>query len=107
MRRWSSVWACGCVRGAAAREHNVVVSLGFNERARAGSGSVFNSILLIGSDGSTLNLHRKLTPTHTERNVWAQGDASGLQVVPTEIGTIGGLVCWEHWHPLIRQSLYA
>ena len=89
------------------RDRNVVVALGFNERIRENSGSVFNSILLIGTDGSTLNLHRKLTPTHTEKIVWAQGDASGLRVSSTEFGNIGGLVCWEHWHPLARQALHA
>ncbi|MFD1343059.1 carbon-nitrogen hydrolase family protein [Litorisediminicola beolgyonensis] len=91
----------------AANAAGVLVSLGFNERADARAGSVFNSILLIGDTGQTLNLHRKLTPTHTERNIWAQGDAAGLRVVSTNIGEIGGLVCWEHWHPLARQALHA
>ena len=43
----------------------------------------------------------------TEKIVWAQGDASGLRVSSTEFGNIGGLVCWEHWHPLARQALHA
>ena len=91
----------------AARDTGTTVSLGFNERPRSTSGSIFNSILLIGSSGETLNLHRKLTPTHTERIVWAQGDASGLNVVDSPIGRIGSLVCWEHWHPLIRYALHS
>ncbi|MEP1766292.1 MAG: carbon-nitrogen hydrolase family protein [Sulfitobacter sp.] len=90
----------------AARQTGTVVSLGFNERARIGAGSIYNSSLLIGPDGSTLNLHRKLTPTHTERNVWAQGDASGLKVVPTDAGRIGSLICWENWQPMARQALH-
>lgn len=90
----------------AARQTGAIVSLGFNERARDGAGSVYNSNLLIGTDGETLNLHRKLTPTHTERIVWAQGDASGLRVVKTDVGRIGALVCWENWQPMARQALH-
>lgn len=91
----------------AAKAAGVLVSLGFNERADEHAGSVFNSILMIGEAGQTLNVHRKLTPTHTERNIWAQGDAAGLRVVSTDCGEIGGLVCWEHWHPLARQAMHA
>jgi predicted amidohydrolase len=92
---------------AAAREHKVCVVIGINERARTQGGSLYNSLVTIGDDGCLLNVHRKLTPTHTERNVWAQGDAAGLRVVDTPVGRVGGLVCWEHWHPLARQALHA
>ncbi|MER0043544.1 carbon-nitrogen hydrolase family protein [Pseudomonas sp. MGal98] len=92
---------------AAAREHEVCVVVGINERARPQSGSLFNSLVTIGDDGCLLNVHRKLTPTHTERNVWANGDAAGLRVVDTPVGRVGGLICWEHWHPLARQALHA
>ncbi|MEU3597668.1 carbon-nitrogen hydrolase family protein [Streptomyces sp. NPDC006798] len=92
---------------AAAREHGVTVVLGLNERAAPASGSLYNSLLTIGPDGGTLNVHRKLTPTHTERIVWAPGDGAGLRVVDTPAGRVGSLVCWEHFHPLARHSLHA
>ncbi len=91
----------------AAKDMKLIVSLGFSEKIRPDSGTAYNSILLIGRDGKNLNVHRKLTPTHTEKIVWGQGDASGLRVIDTEIGKIGGLVCWEHWHPLIRQAMHS
>ncbi len=91
----------------AAAAAGVTVVMGLNERAAPGSGTLYNSLLTIGPDGRTLNLHRKLTPTHTERIVWASGDGAGLAVSETPVGRVGGLVCWEHWHPLIRQSLHA
>lgn len=91
----------------AAAEHGVVVVLGLNERAGSGSGTLYNSLLYIGSDGRTLGVHRKLIPTHTERIVWAPGqDASGLRVHRTPVGRLGGLVCWEHWQPVIRQAMH-
>lgn len=43
--------------------------IGMNERADHASGSLYNSLLTIGTDEHTLNLHRKLSPTHTERIV--------------------------------------
>ncbi|GAB3385354.1 carbon-nitrogen hydrolase family protein [Humibacter soli] len=90
-----------------ARECAVTVVIGINERPRRGSGSLFNSIVTIAPDGTTLNLHRKLVPTHTERIVWAMGDGAGLRVVDTPAGRLGGLVCWEHFNPLARQALHA
>jgi hypothetical protein len=39
-------------------------------------------------------------PTGSERTVWGMGDGSMLEVVPTELGRLGGLICWEnymHW----------
>lgn len=91
----------------AARITQTTVVMGLNERAGKASGTLYNSLITIGPNGETLNLHRKLTPTHTERIVWGGGDAAGLKVVDTPAGRVGGLVCWEHWHPLARQALHA
>ncbi|KAK7222930.1 hypothetical protein V2G26_010933 [Clonostachys chloroleuca] len=90
----------------AAKDHNMEVALGFNERSRKNSGTIYNSVALIGSDGTLLGIHRKLTPTHTERIVWANGDARGLRAHDTPSGRIGAAICWEHFHPLIRQALH-
>lgn len=89
---------------AAARE--VTVVMGLNERS-ANGGTLFNSLVTIGPDGSVLNLHRKLMPTHTERIVWGIGDAAGVRAVDTPAGKVGGLICWEHWMPLARQTMHA
>jgi nitrilase len=91
----------------AARDAGVTVVLGLNERAGRASGTLYNSLVTIGPDGRTLNLHRKLSPTHTERIVWGAGDGAGLRAVDTPVGRVGGLVCWEHWNPLARQALHA
>ena len=45
--------------------------------------TLFNTVVVIGPDGSLLNRHRKLMPTNPERMVWGMGDASGLRVVDT------------------------
>jgi nitrilase len=94
--------------GEAARAHNLTLVIGVHERAPegAGRGTLYNSILTFGPTGALLNVHRKLVPTFNERLIWAQGDGSGLRVIETPAGRIGGLICWEHWMPLVRQALH-
>lgn len=89
----------------AARRHSVTVVMGINERSH--TGTVYNSMLFIDSDGSLLGVHRKLVPTYHERMVWGRGDGSTLSVFDSSVGRLGGLVCWEHWMPLARYTLYA
>ena len=92
----------------AAREHEVVLVVGFQEIDGSVSGStLFNSCAIIDADGRIANLHRKLMPTNPERMVWGFGDGSGLNVVDTAIGRVGALLCWENYMPLARYALYA
>jgi len=92
----------------AAREQDIVLALGINERVPSGRGnrSLYNSIVTIDATGAILNHHRKLRPTYTEQLVWAQGDGAGLSAVDTAVGRVGGLICWEHWMPHARQALH-
>jgi len=90
--------------GEAARKAGVFLVIGVHERIQ--SGTIYNTVLFIGRDGQLLGKHRKLVPTYHERMVWAHGDASTLNVFDTEIGSLGSLICWEHWMPLARYALY-
>lgn len=92
----------------AASRHAVTVVMGMNEIDSRFSGTtLFNTLVIIGPDGTLLNRHRKLMPTNPERMVWGMGDASGLRVVDTPAGRLGGLICWESYMPLARYALYA
>jgi len=92
----------------AAAKHDVTIVLGLNELDSRFSGTtLFNTVVIIGPDGTILNRHRKLMPTNPERMVWGMGDASGLKVVDTPAGRLGTLVCWESYMPLARYALYA
>ncbi len=42
-----------------------------------------------------------------ERVLWGSGDGSTLPVVPTTIGRIGSVICWENYMPLLRTAMYA
>jgi nitrilase len=92
----------------AVRRHGVTVVVGIDERDGAYSRTtLYNTLVTIGPDGDILNRHRKLMPTNPERMVWGIGDGSGLRVVETPSGRVGGLICWENYMPLARFALYA
>ena len=89
----------------AAREARCAVALGANELGH--SGSLYNTLLFISSQGEILGKHRKLVPTFGERLVWGYGDAAGLRTYEISGARVGGLICWEHWMPLARHVLHA
>lgn len=92
-----------------AREFEVVLSIGVNERVKEGPGhgTLYNSNLLFNSDGVLINCHRKIMPTFSERMIWGMGDGISLRAANTSAGRVGALICWEHWMPLTRQVLHA
>ena len=89
---------------AIARKTGTCVIMGAHERL---GGTLYNTMITIGRDGSEYQLHRKLMPTYTERMIWGRGDGSTLSVLSTEHGNLGGLICWEHWMPLARAAMHA
>lgn len=92
----------------AARRGGLWVVLGTIERALdRGGHSLYCSLMLIDSDGTLRNVHRKLMPTYEERLVWAPGDGAGLRTFPVGPFTLGALNCWENWMPLARAALSA
>jgi nitrilase len=93
---------------SAARRLKVTVSMGMHERdGEFSRGTLYNTVVLIGPDGTVMNRHRKLMPTNPERMVWGTGDATGLRVSETPSGRVGGLICWENYMPLARFSIFA
>ena len=92
--------------GAIAKEHGVWLVTGVNEVDPERPGTIYNSLLYHGPDGTLAEHHRKLVPTNHERLVWGQGDGRGLRAFETPLGRIGGLICWENYMPLARFSLY-
>ncbi|MFY0593825.1 carbon-nitrogen hydrolase family protein [Roseivirga sp.] len=94
--------------GKWAKELGLTIVMGINEKVAtgAGNGTIYNSLLTWGDNGEIANHHRKLMPTHTERLLYGQGDGAGLKSVETKFGRVGGLICWEHWMPLTRQTMH-
>ena len=91
----------------AAKKANINVVIGMHERnSETSSASLFNSLLFIDDKGNILGKHRKLIPTGGERLIWSQGDGSTLCSYDTSAGKIAGLICWENFMPLARNTIY-
>lgn len=86
---------------------NVYVSIGVNERVRTFGGRLYNTQVFIDSKGRIMGSRRKLLPTNREKVFWTPGDGADLQVYETELGVIGGLICYEHLQPLFKYALMA
>lgn len=93
--------------GAAAKKARAWVSVGVQEVEPDRPTSLYNAQLLFAPTGELVVRHRKLVPTHHERLVWTPGDGSDLRVVDTDLGRVGGLICWENLMPLARFTVYA
>lgn len=89
----------------AVKKANVYVALGVTEKEPVG-GTLHCALLYFGKDGHLLGKHRKLKPTGLERYIWGESDGSTLVSFDTEVGKLGGLICWENYMPLARTALY-
>jgi nitrilase len=94
--------------GEAAREADAYLAIGVIERdSQYSRGTLYCTLLYFGPDGQLLGKHRKIMPTAAERLIWGAGDGSTLTTINTEIGTLGGLICWENYMPLARTFMYS
>jgi len=93
--------------GAAARRARAWVAIGVNERDLRRPGTLWNTLLWLSPDGRVAHRHRKLMPTLHERVFWGQGPGDDLDPIATDIGRLGGLLCWENFMPAARQRLHA
>jgi predicted amidohydrolase len=89
----------------AAREAQAFVVVGVNERSPVSLGTIYNTNLILGPDGTLLGRHRKLVPTWAEKLTWASGDGSTLRTYDTPYGPLGTLACGENTNTLARFTL--
>ncbi len=94
--------------GEAARKAGIYVVIGVCEKGNS-AGTLYNSQLFFSPEGQLLGKHQKLVPTLGERLVHAQGQRSyAPDCFPTDLGgSLGGLICGEHFNTLGRYSLIA
>jgi nitrilase len=114
-RTWERYWANAVdvpgpvteTLGEAAREAGAFLAMGVIERGTGSNrGTLYCTTLYFGPDGALLGKHRKLKPTGAERLIWGEGDGSTLTVLDTDLGKVGGLICWENYMPLARMAMY-
>lgn len=87
------------------KENNCYLVVGVTERMEQ-NGSLYCSMLYISPTNGLLGIHRKIKPTGTERLIWAEAGGDSFVTFDTEIGRMGGLICWENYMPLARMSMY-
>lgn len=82
-----------------------VVAPVFERRA---PGLYHNTAVVLGPDGGTLGLYRKMhipeDPGFHEKFYFAPGDL-GFPAIDTPVGRIGLLVCWDQWFPEAARIL--
>jgi nitrilase len=88
-----------------AKKHDMYIVMGVTERD-AVSKTLYCTLLYFSPNSGLMGKHRKLKPTAAERLIWGDGDSSTLSTFDTEIGKIGGLICWENYMPLARMAMY-
>jgi len=80
--------------------HHVVILVPVFERRAPGI--YHSSVVVIDRDGSLAGHYRKMhipdDPAYYEKYYFTPGD-SGFQAIPTQVGTIGPLICWDQWYP--------
>lgn len=88
-----------------AKEYGMYITIGITERDSI-SKTLYCTLLYFSPKGELMGKHRKLKPTAAERLVWGEGDGTTLSTFDTEIGKLGGLICWENYMPLARMAIY-
>jgi nitrilase len=90
----------------AAKSADLYCVIGLNEQDdRPGSKTLYNTLLFISRNGEIMGRHRKTVPTYHERTIWGRGDSRDLQVFETDIGRIGGLICYENHMTLLKSTM--
>ena len=90
---------------AIAAKFQLYLVLGVTEK-QAQNGSLYCSMLYISPTNGLLGVHRKIKPTGQERIIWGESDGRDLVTFDTQIGKLGGLICWENYMPLARMAMY-
>jgi len=86
--------------GRLARELGIVLVISlFEKRA---PGLYHNTAVVLEKDGSIAGIYRKMhipdDPGYYEKFYFTPGDL-GFEPIPTSVGSLGVLVCWDQWYP--------
>ncbi len=92
---------------AAARDAGAYVVIGVCEKIPNTIGTLFNTQLYIGPDGTLIGKHQKIMPTVGERLVHTGGHGDTFGAFQTAFGPMSGLICGENSNPLAIFALTA
>lgn len=92
---------------AAAAQAGAYVVIGVCEKLPKTLGTLFNTQVWFGPDGTLLGKHQKIMPTVGERLVHTGGFGDTFGAVQTRFGPVSGLICGENSNPLAIFALTA
>ena len=110
---WQRYWDASIAEGdeacqqlsEMAKKAKAFLAIGVNEKDTI-SGSMYCALFYFAPDGSFIGKHRKIKPTAQERVLWAEAGGESLCTFETNIGKLGGLICWENYMPEARMAMY-
>lgn len=86
--------------GQLAKANGVVIVTSLFERRAPGL--YHNTAVVMETDGSIAGIYRKMhipdDPAYYEKFYFTPGDL-GFRPIPTSVGLLGVLVCWDQWYP--------
>ncbi|QLI77745.1 carbon-nitrogen hydrolase family protein [Bacillus pumilus] len=88
----------------AAKRNETYVCISCSEKD---GGSLYLAQLWFNPNGDLIGKHRKMRASVAERLIWGDGSGSMMPVFQTDIGNLGGLMCWEHQVPLDLMAMNA
>ncbi len=91
----------------AARAANAYIVIGVCEKLPQTIGTMFNTQVYIGPDGTLIRKHQKIMPTVGERLVHMGGYGDTFGAFSSEFGPMSGLICGENSNPLAIFALIA
>ena len=91
----------------AAHAANAYVVVGVCEKLPHTTGTMFNTQVYIGPDGTLIRKHQKIMPTVGERLVHTGGYGDTFGAFASEFGPMSALICGENSNPLAIFALIA
>lgn len=89
---------------ALSHKMNLFLVIGIIERD---GGTLYCSVIYVDPQQGLVHSRRKLMPTGVERLVWGFGDIKDVKSVSFNKNiSMGALICWENYMPLLRYHLY-
>lgn len=88
-----------------AKDKNIVIVCGFAESDHRLVGTIYNTAVIIGSDGSIVGKHRKLHVGSLELAYWKKGDINDVKVFDTNLAKFGLAICYDCLFPEYTRLL--
>ena len=88
-----------------AKDQNIFIITGFAEADPKLTGTIYNTAVIIGNDGSIVGKHRKLHIGSLELAYWKKGGAEDVRIFQTSLAKFGLAICYDCLFPEYTRLL--